>query len=111
MRFEEVLPALREGKKVRRAAWNKHSYYCLSIDDLDNGTELRVLLEDDWEIVREPKRVADYLVPDFTSRWVSATGRWVRPSNPDKYFRQTHEVDKQPKGSVMVPGTERDEQV
>lgn len=94
MKFEEVLPALREGKKVWRAAWNKHSDYCLFIDDLDNGIELRSLLEDDWEIVQEPKLVADYFVHSHHYTW----------------YRETHEVGKQPKGSVMVPGTEREEE-
>ena len=54
MKFEEVLPALREGKKVGRKKWDK-SYY------VNNYGEAYVdwedLLATDWEIVKEPKKV------------------------------------------------------
>lgn len=66
MKFEEVLPALREGKKIK----HNDSYDTFTmdlnwiIDKRGNkfyGTiwnvEMRVLLDDDWEIVREPKKV------------------------------------------------------
>lgn len=51
MRLEEVLPALRDGKKV---AWRGHVF--LSIGDLAMSTLNRVNLyaADDWSIVEEP---------------------------------------------------------
>lgn len=118
MKLEEVLPALREGKKVRRTCWAPGLFVKLNYNGTNIITEIGKecnlpsfhILADDWEIVPEPKRVADYLVPDFTSRWVSATGRWVRPSSPTTYFKQPYEVGSQPEGSVMVPGTEREEE-
>lgn len=66
MKFEEVLPALREGKKIK----HNDSYDTFTMDlnwitdkrgNKFYGTiwnvEMRVLLDDDWEIVREPKKV------------------------------------------------------
>lgn len=54
MKFEEVLPALRKGKKVGRKKWDK-SYY------VNNYGEAYVdwedLLATDWEIVKETKKV------------------------------------------------------
>lgn len=72
MRFEEVLPALREGKKIRRNEWyspkfhyflHEHGedneiglYYKLDISPTTlassmEGIELRDILADDWEIL------------------------------------------------------------
>lgn len=61
MKFEEVLPALREGKKVRNSKWEDGGYISYSnnvfIDEED--AEYPVLWADDivqgdWEIVKEP---------------------------------------------------------
>ena len=55
MKFEEILPALREGKKIRRASsklgitFTKDEFFRLDSVDL--------LQADDWEIVKEPKKV------------------------------------------------------
>lgn len=55
MKFEEVLPALREGKKIRRANsivkidFTENTFCMLSSVDL--------LGADDWEIIEEPKKV------------------------------------------------------
>jgi hypothetical protein len=52
MKFEEVLPALREGKRVKRSSirgWIK-----LGVSDNCNF-ELQYFLTDDWEIEPEPK--------------------------------------------------------
>jgi hypothetical protein len=52
MKFEEVLPALRDGKKVRRKAWGENDYIAISSPfELSDGS----LMRDDWEIVEEPK--------------------------------------------------------
>lgn len=71
MKFEEVLPALREGKKIRRKDIFWKDYYgFLSIieeeenkivsdnviDDTYEITE-KDLIADDWEIVKEKKKV------------------------------------------------------
>ena len=69
MRFEEVLPALRTGKKVRRKAYPLNCYICLEgnmlkgfisySNRLTGGITLmpRDFLADDWEIIKEPKKV------------------------------------------------------
>lgn len=65
MKFEEVLPALREGKKIRLKEWKEIGY----IYKPKNETELRTenyhavnlswedFFNDNWEIVKEPKKV------------------------------------------------------
>lgn len=69
MKFEEVLPALRTGKKIRRKAYPPDYYICLEdnvlkafISYLNKLTgEIKLmpkdLLADDWEIVKEIKKV------------------------------------------------------
>lgn len=64
MRFEEVLPALREGKKVRRKSWNKRNYIVVKKDNLivdENDYAIPFCIDDfsadDWEIVEEKKKV------------------------------------------------------
>jgi hypothetical protein len=49
MKFEEVLPALREGKKIRKTCWTNGGYF------LSKGTALSLdeMLADYWEIVEE----------------------------------------------------------
>lgn len=57
MKFEEVLPALRDGKKIKRKPWNSDQYICL-----ENGDNLPIyyVLEDDWEIVEESALTYDW---------------------------------------------------
>ena len=65
MKFEEVLPALRERKKVRRNFWREDTYFYKNhLGDIifKNGGEdtyyydLTCLLDsNDWEIVKEKK--------------------------------------------------------
>ena len=64
MKFEEVLPALREGKKVRRKSWGRvHSFIIIKDDSLVDDYHCNVgiyaydLKADDWEIVTEKKKV------------------------------------------------------
>ena len=66
MKFEEVLPALREGKKIGRKKWNKGYYYEMTYKYgnnviVDNHGEAKEdwedLLATDWEIVEEKKKV------------------------------------------------------
>jgi hypothetical protein len=55
MRLEEVLPALRAGKKIRRKAWAK-LWYTLKVG-LDETSShcffVEDAIEEDWEVVRE----------------------------------------------------------
>ena len=65
MKFEEVLPALREGKKIRRKSWKREECFFV----IKNGSLVddhgyiasyylnALLMEEDWEIVEEKKRV------------------------------------------------------
>ena len=63
MKFEEVLSALREGKKIRRKC-QPNRYYHIENNHIINeigdlytfGVEADIL-QDDWEIVRETKKV------------------------------------------------------
>ena len=69
MKFEEVLPALREGKKIRRKniVWKNYYGYLFVIENKDKifsdsagNDDYKLtkedLLVDDWEIVKEPKK-------------------------------------------------------
>ena len=64
MRFEEVLPALKEGKKIKRKNRNKINYIRIGEEDfiVDENNEcfpfiLEDFLADNWEIVEEIKKV------------------------------------------------------
>ncbi len=60
MRFEEVLPALREGKKIRIATWGKGEYLVADGEFVrdERGCAISIgyqsFLSDYWEIVHEP---------------------------------------------------------
>lgn len=106
-RLEDVLPALREGKRIRNKSCSKEDYFVLKNETLcDHSGDRRAiilaesLLSEDWEIVHEPTRVADYLQPDPFSMSVSGKcSRWTS---------KTYPIGQQPEGSVMVPGSERE---
>ena len=62
MNFEEILPALKEGKKIRRKSWHKiHGVQKINATDDsivdENGEYFPFVLEDflsnDWEVVEE----------------------------------------------------------
>ena len=105
MKFEEVWPYILKGKWVQRAKGAMKirldpDAKCF-IDDEESGIDLNATSTfnslfycDDWELVPEPVRVADYLVPDA--------------SHPEVYIRRTHPIGQQPDGSVLVPGSERE---
>ena len=66
MKFEEILSALREGKKVTNSFIKNFGYKYIyyeggtifnSEDDLWHITYKGIVESDDWEIVREPKKV------------------------------------------------------
>lgn len=63
MRFEEILPALREGKKITKASWWEGHYVELTLDGIidQDGRDFVLnrgdLICDDWEIVKEKKKV------------------------------------------------------
>lgn len=70
MKFEEILPALREGKKIRRKVCPSDYCMCLKdgvlkafispsdgfVGDI-NAIGIYDLLVDDWEVVKEKKKV------------------------------------------------------
>lgn len=70
MKFEEILPALKEGKKIKMKAWP--SNYCMYLKDGSlkafippinevvgdiDAIDTYDLLDDNWEIVKEKKKV------------------------------------------------------
>ena len=64
MKFEEIIPALREGKKIRRRGWVKNAYISIGTDGsvCDQNNEIFPFVLNDfksefWEILREPKKV------------------------------------------------------
>lgn len=69
MKFEEVLPALREGKMIKRKCWREGEYLKIDGEYLERKDcavlerklftdfSLKELLADDWETVKEPKKI------------------------------------------------------
>lgn len=67
MKFEEVLPALKSGKKIRKRHWYKDTYVYINLNgefETQSGKHFFISLdrlsdlEDDrWEIVKETKKV------------------------------------------------------
>lgn len=63
MRFEEIMPLLREGRRVRRQAWIKDMYIVIAPDGIMRDEEdiqyLKThgvnedIMSDDWEEVSE----------------------------------------------------------
>ena len=109
MKLEEILPEIRKGRKARRPHWHEDAAINgrLEFVSLEGGRIIvqqekfnsNELLADDWELVPEPVRVADYLVP--SSIWNERI-RWS-----ECWLKETHPIGSQPEGSVMVPGSER----
>jgi hypothetical protein len=111
MYFEEVLPALRKGRKVRRRGYE--NIYMLSKDNLSlyDGEDGQYLLDapstfdsvffcDDWEVVPILLQVADFLVPKQPE---VIAGKW----EPFEYYRVTLPVDEAPPEAIMVPDSVR----
>ena len=76
MKFEEVLPALRDGKKIRRKAWyEKYFIYCegLSVYKEDGVNYCFMgcdqLLCDDWEVFEEPEPDWEYIIKNKCLCW------------------------------------------
>lgn len=81
MKFEEVIPALREGKKIRRKSWGAKNHNYIVVDKEDDlivdmvygkfPFTLGDLIADDWEIVTEKKKVKlrDLTVEQF-KKWI-----------------------------------------
>lgn len=65
MKFEEVLPALRDGKKIRLKEWKEIEYIYMPKNEIDLKTEdyhsvnlsWQDLFSGDWEIVKKKKKV------------------------------------------------------
>ena len=64
MKFEEVLPALKNGKKIRRKSWGRvRSFIIIKDDSLVDDYRCNVVIyaydlkADDWEVVKETKKV------------------------------------------------------
>jgi hypothetical protein len=55
MKLEEVMPALRAGKKIKLKEWTDLSYIDNSIASCVGSIQISYLFRDDWEIVEEKK--------------------------------------------------------
>jgi len=91
MKLEEILPEIREGRRARRKSWAKDAWFDSSDDDYID------VMADDWELVPEFIRVADYFVPFLTSD----------PEAQNLWLKATLRVGTQPNGSVMIPESGR----
>ena len=59
MKFWEAMKAMEEGKKVRRAYWEKSRYVTLDIFDniVDNkGNSFNIIIDDKWELYTPTNR-------------------------------------------------------
>ena len=72
MKFEEVLPALREGKKIRMSFWaeERYIYFKYGFKAIDDKMQTYTFewgdfICDNWEIVKEKKKVK---LRDLTKR-------------------------------------------
>lgn len=94
MKFEEVLPALREGKKIRRNNWCKDGYiYIGSNGEFENQSGKRhvMILDrlddfDNREIVKETKKVKlrDLTKEQFEKYCKNLTGKYTYGTNCNK---------------------------
>lgn len=76
MKFEEVFPAFKEGKKIRRKVWFEKQFIYregLSVYREDGGyyhvMSCDQLLRDDWEIIEEPEPDWDYIIKNKCLCW------------------------------------------
>ena len=79
MKFEEILPDLREGIKVRRKSWNKGNYIVVKEDNLiadENNYAIPFCIDDfsadDWEIffIEAKKVKLRDLTEEQFNKWV-----------------------------------------
>lgn len=89
MKFNEVLPALKAGKKIRKNWWSEDSYIAIGI----NGQEaiswgsdgsaypfgISDFEKDNWEIVKESKKVK------FRDLTKEQYGKWIKNNCTRKY--------------------------
>ena len=110
-RLEGVFPALREGKFVRSSTLNKEIRLgpdrLLDRDGHEVAMNRRWLFWEDWEIVPEPVRVADYFCP-LPEKITAPDGQIIKLDKV--YGLATLPIGQQPEGSVMVPGSEREQE-
>jgi len=111
MKLEDILPQIRAGRKARYSLYGNayvqidsegrlRDFYCDGKPAEWTILNQKELLRDDWELVPEPVRVADYLV--------EVINRTLLYHLPHPYWlKETHPIGQQPEGSVMVPGSER----
>ena len=81
MKFEEIIPALKEGKKARRKRWGAKNHNYIVVDKEDDlivdmvygkfPFTLGDLIADDWVILKEPKKVK---LRDLTAEQVK---KWI----------------------------------
>ena len=97
MKFEEVLPALKEGKKIRkRKEVNEDDYYVLDkkgiIHVYSEYSKIRTcftygdIINEDWEVVKEKKKVKlrDLTKEQFEKYCKNFTGKYTYGTNCDK---------------------------
>lgn len=79
MKFEEIIPALREGCSIRHVSWPKeysvymkdgclHDQQCRLFDMMNSGM-INWLSTDDWEIIEEPEPDWEYIIKNKCLCW------------------------------------------
>jgi len=100
MNFEEATYALINGKKVQPVGWGSNCFFYFTKNAIwhSRGKQIdswRVYSgRTDWQIVKEPKRVADYWVPN--------------PIAPNSAWKRTYEIGTQPADAVLIPNSEQE---
>ena len=89
MKFEAVIQALRDGKKIRRDTWDKDDYIKSnngSIEDEDGADYdlVKGILFDNWEIVKEKVKKYQFLFGSLVTMGVPEELKKIRLSS-EKY--------------------------
>lgn len=118
MRFEEVIQALREGKRVQNSSMvGTNSYIALDTkskcltyvcDGVAGNWSTHGIGEDTWEIFPETMRVADYLVHSNGVWQTDLSIGYVKSQLYSVWLQKTYRVGEQPEGAIMIPGSERE---
>jgi hypothetical protein len=94
MKFEEVLPALRAGKKVRRKSWKEHLIFRFNLGCLVTLTNID-LVADDWEVVKEKVKKTMWVVVCYNGisgyAYLKDGGTYVLKETAEQIGRRTAE--------------------
>lgn len=80
MKLEEVLPALRAGKNIRRTSWDGGACWSTAMHQVPFAG---ALFADDWEIVEpEPEKIEvteAQVIAALQKHFIGGTEEWCKP--------------------------------